>query len=373
MSLSDPTCTDELVALLTLDRLPRVGPRAIHRLVGHFGSARAALAAPVRHFEGLAGSAAARARSDPAFGQEAARLVRVALDTGVTVRSWNDAGYPNRLRQLADPPPVLFTSGRDDLRDVGGVAIVGARRASHRSREIAHRLGRALARSGVPVLSGLALGVDGAAHRGVLEAGGDTIAVLGSGIDVPYPRSHRRLFHAVRASGLLVSEFGPGTSATPWAFPRRNRILAALADAVVVVAAGKKSGALITVDHALDLGRDIWAVPGAFDAPGHVGSNGLLADGARALVSIRDFCSVYRRVVPEAEPQSSSEGGGTSKRRGAPEEVEVLAALSDRALSFDELVDRLSIEPGVALALLTTLELHGEVVRLPDARYRSAA
>lgn len=369
VSLNDPAREDELVALLVLDRLPRVGPRAVLRLVRHFGSARRALGAPRPAFEAVAGRAAAASRTDTAVRREVESLLRTAARAGVRVRSWNDPSYPARLKQLADPPPVLFSSGRDDLLDAGGVAVVGARRASVRACDVAHRLGRALARVGTPVLSGLALGIDGAAHRGTLDGGGDTVAVLGSGIDVPYPRSHERLFAEVGDRGLLVSEFAPGTSATPWAFPRRNRIMAALADAVVVVAAGRRSGALITVDHALDLGRDVWAVPGPFDAAGHAGSNRLLADGAKALVSIEDFCEAYRR----SDTRGGAEAARPSSRGAGPREVEVLALLADGALTLDEVVDGLSIDAGVALAVLTTLELHGEVVRLPGARYRCAA
>lgn len=268
---------------------------------------------------------------------------------------------PPALRHLHDPPPLLFLRGRTELLDRPSITVVGSRRATARSRDVAERLGHALASVGRCVASGMALGIDGAAHRGALRAGGDTIAVLGRGADEPYPPSHRRLFRDILARGLIVSEFPPGTPPLPHHFPRRNRILAALSDTVVVVEAGARSGALITVDHALDLGIDVWAVPGPIDLGACTGSNRLLADGAHALVSVASF-------IEEV-------GGGERSARSSPEgpPTRLLSVLAQEPMNVDELAARLSLSAPEVLMMLTELELAGAVRRLPGMRFGAAA
>jgi DNA processing protein len=212
--------------------------------------------------------------------------------SGLSATCRHDAAYPSRLRQLADPPSPLFllgdTSVLAGVEDEPAVAIVGARRASTYALEVAHELGRGLAVSGLTVVSGLALGVDGAAHRGALAGRGQPLAVLGSGADVPYPSSHRSLYRRVAETGLVVSELPPGAEARRWAFPARNRIMAALAEMVIVVEARKGSGTLITADFAADLQCQLGVVPGRVTAAGAAGSNALLVDGARPILGVQD-------------------------------------------------------------------------------------
>jgi DNA processing protein len=373
---------DRAAELLVLDQLSGVGPVTVRRLVQRFGSARRALEASDRLFGEVAGPAAARERHDPGVRERVEQALENARAIGAEVVSWSDDAYPSRLFPLADPPPVLFLRGRRELLEAAPmVTIVGARRATARGRDVAERLGAALARAGVTVASGLALGVDGAAHLGALRATGNTLAVLGTGPDVAYPASHRALFGRILDHGLLVSEFLPGTSAAPHHFPRRNRILAALASVTVVVEAGRRSGSLITVDHALDLGRDIWAVPGPIDTSVCAGSNRLLVDGATPLISIDAFVAGVagptanvsaRRAVGVSVPGDLPGGVGDSAR-ATDLEARVLSALSEDALLADELSARFALPVHETLALLTTLELHGEVVRLPGMRYRRAA
>lgn len=406
----DPVSAFEL---LVLDQLPEVGPVTVRRLVERFGSAEDALRARSRDFAAIAGWPAARARRDHGIR----RLVEVALNrattTDVEVVTWDDETYPERLRHLADPPPVLFLRGAMQLLGHRpSVTVVGARRATERARIVAERLGGALGRRGVCVVSGLALGVDGAAHVGALRAANRTIGVLGTGVDVSYPRAHATLHRQITNHGLLVSEFLPGTSAAPHHFPRRNRILAALGDAVVVVEAGRRSGSLITVDHALDLGLDVWAVPGPIDASVCVGSNRLLADGARPLVSVDDFADEVTRSrggegggtgeTPDAPPaplRDEGRGGphgplreaGTGGFRAAERaqrslplgeagsvtggdlEQSILDALGEAVVPADELARRFGVPISEVLVVLTTLELFGEVERMPGMRFRRAA
>jgi DNA processing protein len=207
----------------------------------------------------------------------------------------------------------------------------------------------------------MALGIDGAAHRGALSAAGATIAVLGRGSDQPYPQSHRRLFQQIVDQGLVVSEFAPGTPPLAHHFPRRNRILAALSSAVVVVEAGVRSGALITVDHALDLGLDVWAVPGPIDLAACEGSNRLLADGARPLLSVASFLATLggSEVRPVALPEGPA--------------ARVLVELGGGSLDVDQLSARLKLPTSETLALLTQLELVGAVRRMPGMRFSAAA
>lgn len=368
--------------LLLLDQLPEVGPVTVRRLVDRFGTAERALTARHADFAAVAGRAAADARSDPELRDGVRSALTAAEESAMEILTWDDGAYPPGLRHLVDPPPVLFLRGRSELLGhAPTVTVVGARRSTARARSVAERLGAALARAGVCVASGLALGVDGAAHAGALRAGGDTMAVLGAGADVPYPRFHRRLHERIARDGLLVSEFPPGMPAAPHHFPRRNRILAALAGATVVVEAGRRSGSLITVDHALDLGKDVWAVPGPIDVAVCAGSNRMLVDGARPLVSIDEFVARMTAPPPDGGQTSLFPEGSTGEGRAGPDttrpppslETRVLEALRSGPTAADELAARFDAPVSTVLALLTTLELHGEVERLGGMRFRRAA
>ena len=354
----------EARALLILDGLPGVGLVTIRALVDHFGSATASLGASRGCFAQIAGEPAAGQRADQEVVRSVDRALERADRLGIAVATWRSPGYPEALWHLADPPPVLFLRGDRELLGRDAVTVVGARRATSRSRDLAERLGRALANVGVTVISGMALGVDGAVHRGALDADGDTVAVLGTGPDIAYPRSHYPLFRRILDRGLAVSEFLPGTPALPHHFPRRNRILAALARVTVVVEAEVRSGSLITVDHALDLGRDVWVVPGPIEQAACAGSNRLLLDGARPLLSVSEFVD---EIAPEAE------GGAPSRHIPSGPKGRVLLALADEALGVDELAARLDLLVSAALALLTEMEVQGSVRRLPGMRFQRAA
>ena len=354
----------EARALLVLDQLPGVGLAALKSLVRAFGSATEALRAPRSAFRRVAGDEAEVARWDPSWGRLVDAGLAEADRLGMELRTWASSAYPAPLHHLHDPPPVLFLRGQAELLGRPAVTVVGARRATARAQDVAERLGRGLARAGSCVVSGLALGVDAAAHRGALLGGGPTLAVLGRGADAAYPPIHRRLFGEVLESGLVVSEFLPGTPPLPHHFPRRNRILAGLAHAVVVVEAGARSGSLITVDHALDLGIDVWSVPGPIEVASCAGSNRLLADGARPLLSVGDFVrEVTGFAAGEPDPVVTVDGPAG----------ELLTRLGGETLNVDELALRAGVTIPAALALLTELELTGLVRQLPGMRFRRAA
>jgi DNA processing protein len=290
-------------------------------------------------------------------------------EKGIEVLAPVDASYPERLREIPDPPPALFVNGEIPGDIV--VALVGSRKASATGIEAARALGWALGERGVCVVSGLALGVDAAAHEGALGAGGPTVGVLGCGIDIVYPKDNRSVFERVRRNGALVSEYYLGEAPLAWRFPARNRIIAGLCDAVVVVEAPQKSGALITARHALECGRDVWAVPGLLLAAECRGSNKLLADGAGVLWDIGEFVEAYASGVVES--------AGSAPTPGVPAELPeteaaVLSGVGFEPTEVDAVASRSGVEMRELLPALALLELKGYVTRnLGGAFVRRAA
>ncbi|MDQ3890136.1 MAG: DNA-processing protein DprA [Actinomycetota bacterium] len=272
-----------------------------------------------------------------------------------------DPAYPPLLRELHDPPPRLFLRGGSaDVLSRPAVAVVGARSCSPYGAHVARSLARDLAAAGVVVVSGLARGIDGEAHRGALEGGGPTVAVLGCGIDRDYPRANADLARRVRENGVAVSEYEPGIEPAPWRFPARNRIIAGLALATVVVEARSRSGALGTADLALELGRDVFAVPGEITSALSAGTNDLLRNGAAPLLSAVDVLGALGVEPPPLPPPILS---ATAR--------ELLAILGDGARAGDELVRILRRSSGEVAAALGELELSG-LVAAGDGLYRRA-
>ncbi len=274
----------------------------------------------------------------------------------------SDPGFPARLRSIHDPPPGLFLRGTASAELLGlvSVAIVGARACSDYGAHVARALGRELAGAGVCVVSGLARGVDSWAHRGALEAGGPTVAVLGCGIDRDYPRAHARLAVDIASTGLIVSEYPCGVVPAPWRFPARNRIVAGLTAATIVVEARERSGALITADLALEEGREVLAVPGEITSPLAAGSNALLRLGAIPVTSSTD---VLEALGIEPVPAG-----------GRPELVQgmaaaALAAIEAGAATADEVARAAGLSAGEAAAALVELELAG-LVEVRSGVYR---
>ena len=273
-----------------------------------------------------------------------------------------DAEFPHLLAAIHDPPPRLYARGAAEVTLLAepAVAIVGARACSAYGRSVTRSLARELAAAGLVVVSGMARGIDGEAHRGALEGGGRTVAVLGCGIDRDYPAAHAELARRIGEDGLVLSEYEPGVEPAPWRFPARNRIIAGLCNAAVVVEARERSGALITADFALEEGRDVLAVPGEITSALSAGTNALLKLGATPVTSAADVLELYG-----IEPQPA--------RRGSldPVAAALMAHLRDAALTADELVRASGLDPGEGAAALMELELAGEVM-LEDGVYRAA-
>ena len=300
--------------------------------------------------------AAFRSSFDPAA------YVRALTEQGFRWLARSDPAFPPRLRSIHDPPPGLFVRGDADVELLGrlSVAVVGARACSGYGRSVATTLARELAAAGVVVVSGLARGVDAYAHQGALESG-TTVAVLGCGIDRDYPRAHASLAARIAERGLIVSEYPPGVEPAPWRFPARNRIVAGLARATVVVEARERSGALITADLALDEGREVLAVPGEITAHLSRGTNHLLRLGATPVTCVGD---VFAAIGVDPSPPAKS----------APLEprVEAIrAAVAEAGATADELVRVTGVSAAEVAAALAELELLGAVTQ-EEGRYRAS-
>lgn len=282
-----------------------------------------------------------------------AAYLRELAGAGVRWLGRSDPDFPPLLGAIHDPPPVLFIrggAGPEALRRPT-VAVVGARACSPYGAQVARMLGRELAAAGLVVVSGLARGVDGEAHRGALESGGTTVAVLGCGIDRDYPAAHAELGARIRASGLAVSEYPPRVEPAPWRFPARNRIIAGLCAVTIVVEARERSGALITADLALEEGREVFAVPGEITSALSSGTNDLLRLGAAPLISSADVLEIFGLTASEPEPVELT-----------PTADAVLTRLRDGPTSADELVRSTGLEAGALASALTELELAGRAV-----------
>jgi len=272
----------------------------------------------------------------------------------------SDVAFPPLLRELHDPPAGLFLRGTAEanLLSAPAVAVVGARACSSYGSQVARLLGRELAAAGLVVVSGLARGVDGEAHRGALEAGGSTVAVLGCGVDRDYPAAHAQLARGIGETGLIVSEYAPGVEPAPWRFPARNRIIAGLAAATVIVEARERSGALITADFALEAGREVYAVPGEITSSLSAGTNALLRLGATPLTQVADVLDALGFEAAPARPAELGENAAV-----------VLAALAEEPAGADDLGWRTGLDAAALGTALSELELAGAVAEA-DGIYR---
>ena len=345
-------------ALLVLAHLGTMTPADRHRLAWREGTARACLNA-VR-----AGSAPGASARDRAVAEAVdSRSVREAMAAcGAALVAPGDEGYPPGLLELVDPPMAVFVRGTLPPPQPA-VAMVGARRCTGYGREAAVAIAAGLGSAGVTVVSGAAVGIDGAAHRGALAGGGPTIAVLGSGIDVSYPLRHSALIQDVARRGAVVSEYPPGFDAQPRRFPARNRLVAALGQGVVVVEGAAGSGSLITVEFAQDLGRDVMAVPGAITGPLSEVPHALIRDGAILIRNADDVLQVLGLACNGASVRGSSVDGLSEEER------RLLELVPGTPATLDAVAGSAGMDPSQALRVLGALELRG-LVAADGGRYR---
>jgi DNA processing protein len=357
-----PDVESETAFWLAISRVPFIGPARIERLLQTFGSLSIAWSAPAEELRvaletrSLSELLAARRRIDPA--SELERLVRL----GIRAVHPGHPSYPRLLAEISGRPSILYVRGELSAADDTSVAIVGTRRATPYGRQAAERIAAELAQAGITVVSGLARGVDAIAHRAALEAGGRTIAVLGSGPDVIYPAEHRQLAEQILGHGAILSEFPPGAKPDAQNFPARNRIVSGMTLGTLIVEAPARSGALITASFAGDQGREVFVLPGSIFAQTAEGTNALLRDGARL---VRDGADILEDLGLGA-----GNGPVATQSRLLLEDTErkLYDALGKEARHIDELAEEAGLSAGAASALMLTMELKG-LVRNHGAQY----
>ncbi len=364
---------DRLHAWLELRSKEGLDDAAIVRLVDAFGSAESVLSASPRELEDRVDVAPAMARALAApLDAETRRRIEgevEALDrAGIAVVTCLDPVYPARLRMIPDPPPLLSVTGVYQPCDELAVAVVGTRHPTHSGRTVTEQLARALASVGVTVVSGLARGIDGAAHRGALEAKGRTLAVLGCGIDQTYPPEHKALRRQIEGHGAVLSELPWGAAPLAHHFPRRNRIISGLSVGVLVTEAAARSGSLITARLAAEQGREVFAVPGAIHAEQSRGPNGLIKQGAKLVERVED---IIEELLPQLDTPARdrlAQCMGGAPAGAAPlegDETKVYNLLSFEPTPIDDLITKSGLPAGTVNSLLLAMELRGLTRRLP--------
>jgi len=366
---------ENLVDWLVLLSVPGLGPAAFAALVARFGSPSDVLAASSVELRKVANIGprtvqALAGREDETWASE---QLRCAEETGARVLTLTDDDYPQPLRQIYAPPPVLFVRGEPAVCQGPAIALVGSRAFTAYGKETAHRLAADLVRRGITVVSGMALGTDTHAHRGALDQNGRTVAVLGCGLDRPYPARNTGMYHRICETGAAVSEFPFGTSPEPHHFPRRNRIISGLSLGVVVIEAGERSGALLTAQHAVDQNREVFAVPGPIHSGKSVGTNRLIKQGAVLVQTAEDILSeldVALRDHPAAQTPAASPRRGPPEEDLTADERRVFTCLSvDAPLPVDTISEQSGLSAPSVLSLLLGLELAGWVRQLPGKNY----
>lgn len=353
---------NERAAYIALALTPGIGSARLRQLLASCGTASGALTAPLAFLGTVPGiSAAAASAIKERQVTDGERILAAADAAGITVLTPVDDGLPAQLREIPEPPELLFAVGRMELLERPAVAVVGSRDHTAYGAQVCTMMGAGAARAGLTVVSGMARGLDAVAHTSALDAGGGSIGVLGNGIGVIYPAANRHLYERMTAEGLLLSEFPPGERPHAGGFPRRNRLISALARVTVVVEAAPGSGALITAGTALDQGRDVMAVPGPITSRTSGGANALIRDGAHPLLELNDLFQFYTEAMPDPAPARSAE------RRLPPDLDPQERALAELLSGGERQLDGLAISArrSVAdvLSLLASLEIQGLVER----------
>jgi DNA processing protein len=352
-----------LASWLQLALTPGIGPVTFQRLLRQFGLPQAVLAKKRAELAAFASPALLAALESEEVAQSEARSLAWASEPGHWVITLADEVYPRLLLEIADPPSLLYARGRVELLQRAALAIVGSRNATLQGEANAQTLARALSEAGLTVVSGLALGIDAAAHRGGLAGPGSTIAVLGTGIDVVYPSRNAPLAAEIAERGLLLSEFPLGTAPAAQNFPRRNRLISGLARGCLVVEAALASGSLITARAAADQGREVFAIPGSIHSPLAKGCHALIKSGAKLVESAED-------VLAELAGFRPSGYASTTKQMPTGTETGLLAHMGHDPVDVDSLCSRAGMSAEQVSSELLRLELDGRVAALPGGLYQ---
>jgi len=367
---------DQYLGWLALALTPGLGARMAGKLLGQFGSPDAIFNASLTALEGQRLPAAvAQAIHTRRPLSDAAKELAQAQAAGCRLLTWDEPEYPSRLREIYDPPPLLYVLGNVELLNRHVLAIVGARRPTPYGNQMAERLAKDLAARGLVIASGLARGIDASAHRGALSSGsGSTIGVLGCGIDVVYPKENKKIFEEIERRGAIITEFPMGTFPAPQNFPIRNRIISGMSLGVVVVEGAQYSGSLITARLAMEFGREVYGVPGNATQPSSFGPNQLIKQGAKLVTSWEDVVEelptpVRAELVP-VEAASAEERTLLVQEALGPVERPIYELLTpDEARHVDEIVEKSGLTSSEVLAALFDLELRGVVRQLPGKQF----
>ena len=361
----------DLARWVALSRVQGLGCVSFKKLAGHFGDPTEALSAStaaLAEIQGLDQSVIDGLRNFSAWDEAEKEIIR-AEKAAVKIVPFTDSSYPARLRMIPDPPSLLYLKGEIRRDDEKAVAVVGSRSTSDYGRRVARDLCRGLASLGFTVVSGMARGIDGTAHETSLNAGGRTIAVLGSGVDRVYPAEHDKLYRRISENGAVISEFPMGTRPLAFNFPARNRLISGLSLGVVVVEATEKSGSLITAALALEQGREVFAVPGEVGASRSRGAHRLIRQGAKLVETVDD-------IVEEIAPQLLVRSGKTlsAPRRTLPQNLgdefqRIFGLFQERPLQIDEVIESSGCSASRVSEILLDLELQGYIKQLPGKKY----
>lgn len=353
----------EILAWLRLSLIAELTPAGFRKLLGALSTPEAICAAEratLAHTVSNEVAAAVARGPDPKHFDAALEWLEDAANHVVT---FADASYPRLLLEITDPPPLLYVKGDPGLLDHASLAVVGSRNATQQGRVNAQAFSRELSEGGFTIVSGLALGIDAAAHAGGLEAASSSIAVVGTGLDIVYPARNRDLAHRLASQGALISEFALGTPALAANFPRRNRLISGLSRGCLVVEAALKSGSLITARFALEQGREVFAIPGSIHSPVSKGCHLLIKQGAKLAESSQDILEELGAAFHHRDATGEAPDDIT---HGNP----VLDALGFDPLDLDGICERSGLTPDSASAMLLTLELDGVVSRLPGGKFQ---
>lgn len=360
---------DECAAWIRLNQTPGVGPVLARKLLAEFGLPPNIFATGFGALQKLTSDRIAQALTrspDPTLQALIEKTALWAKEKGNHFVTLADPDYPRALLDIPDPPLILYVKGRLELLSQSALAIVGSRNATAQGASNAENFAKALSHAGLTIVSGLALGIDAAAHRGGLQGAGSTIAVIGTGADIVYPGKNRALAHQIAEAGCLVSEYPLGTPAIATNFPRRNRIISGLARGVLVVEAAAQSGSLITARVGAEQGKEIFAIPGSIHSPLSKGCHLLIKQGAKLVESAQDVLEELRLPTP---PIPRPETANNPTHTPHP----LLNTIGFDPISIDALADRTSMSLAELNAQLLTLELEGKVERLSDGKYRMIA
>ncbi|MBL8396519.1 MAG: DNA-protecting protein DprA [Candidatus Accumulibacter sp.] len=360
------TPSESLAGWLRLTLIPGIGGDRQRKLLGAFGLPEAIFATSHRALAELIGDKAASVLLSTDNRQAVDRAMTWADQPRHALVCLADPAYPRALLQIPDPPALLYVRGRLDLLNTPAIAIVGSRNPTPQGQKNAENFAGALARAGLTVTSGLALGIDAAAHRGALAANGDTVAFIGTGIDRLYPASNHALALAIAERGAVISEFPLGTPPTAANFPRRNRLIAGFSRGALVVEATTESGSLITARLAVEQGREVFAIPGSIHSPQSRGCHKLIKQGAKLVETVQD---ILDELAWQSGPGVADESP-TPSPAPSPAAESVRLALGHDPCPFDELLARCAVSADELAAILLDLELAGQVASLPGGRYQ---